>query len=139
MSTAVLTRSVWLAGVQDASEHGKMGNSEDTAVYQVRSFACGTLNTQGFQLCVVRSCDGSSGQEGAGGLENYCSITIDGSGGLSEDILQQRLQSIVRQREELQQVEIELRTQALVLEAQRSFQAAAKEHVTAAAKLKVAS
>jgi hypothetical protein len=82
-------------------------------------------------------------QEGAAGLENYCSITIDGSGGLGDDILQQRLQSIVQQREQLQQVEIELRAQALahpqILEAQRSFQAAAKEHATAAAKLKVTS
>jgi hypothetical protein len=82
-------------------------------------------------------------QEGAAGLENYCSITIDGSGGLSEDILHQRLQSVVQQREQLQQVEIELRAQALahpqILEAQRSFQAAAKEHATAAAKLKVTS
>ena len=80
-------------------------------------------------------------QEGAGGLHDFCAITIDGSGGLSEDILQQRLQSVVRQREELQQVEIELRAQAIahpqIIEAQQSFQAAAKEHAAAAAKLKV--
>uniref|UniRef100_K3YG72 DUF7725 domain-containing protein n=1 Tax=Setaria italica TaxID=4555 RepID=K3YG72_SETIT len=78
--------------------------------------------------------------EGAGGLDGFCAITIDGSGGLSEDILQQRLQSVVRQREELQQVEIELRAQAIahpqIIEAQQSFQAAAKEHAAAAAKLK---
>jgi hypothetical protein len=55
VSTPVLTRSVWLVGVQDASEHGKMGKSEDGAIYQVRALACGTLKTQGFQLCVVRS------------------------------------------------------------------------------------
>ena len=82
-------------------------------------------------------------QEGAGGLDDFCAITIDGSGGLSEDILQQRLQSVVRQREELQQVEIELRAQAIahpqIIEAQQSFQAAAKEHAAAAAKLKVVS
>jgi hypothetical protein len=40
-------------------------------------------------------------QAGARGLENYCSITIDRSGGLSEDVLHQRLQSILQQREEL--------------------------------------
>ncbi|KAL5230373.1 hypothetical protein ABZP36_029149 [Zizania latifolia] len=77
--------------------------------------------------------------DGAGGLDD-CSIAIDGSGGLSEDIIQQRLQSIVRQREELQQVEMELRAQVIahpqIIEAQRSFEAAAKEHVAAASKLK---
>ncbi|KAL6661014.1 hypothetical protein ACP70R_000398 [Stipagrostis hirtigluma subsp. patula] len=99
-------------GAEDAAEHGKLGQPEDRAIYE----------------------------DGAGGLEDFCSITIDGSGGLSEDILQQRLQSVVRQREELQQVEIELRAQAIahpqIIEAQRSFQAAAKEHAAAAAKLK---
>ncbi|GJN15557.1 hypothetical protein PR202_gb02478 [Eleusine coracana subsp. coracana] len=99
-------------GAEDASEHGNMGKSEDRAIYEER----------------------------AGGLEDFCSITIDGSGGLSEDILQQRLQSIVQQREELQQVEIELRAQALahpqIVEAQHSFQAAVKEHAASAAKLK---
>jgi len=102
-----------LLAVQDAADHGKLGQSEDRAIYE----------------------------EGAGGLDDFCAITIDGSGGLSEDILQQRLQSVVRQREELQQVEIELRAQAIahpqIIEAQQSFQAAAKEHAEAAAKLKV--
>lgn len=74
-------------------------------------------------------------------MEDFCAITIDGSGGLSEDILQQRLQSLARQREELQQVEIELRAQAIahpqIIEAQQSFQAAAKEHAAAVAKIKV--
>ncbi|XP_062191971.1 uncharacterized protein LOC133895568 isoform X2 [Phragmites australis] len=115
------TRKEWRAvpdapprsnGAEDATEHAKLGQSEDRAMYE----------------------------EGAGGLEDFCSITIDGSGGLSVDILQQRLQSVVRQREELQQVEIELRAQALahpqIIEAQRSFQAVAKEHAAAAAKLK---
>jgi predicted regulator of amino acid metabolism with ACT domain len=80
-------------------------------------------------------------QDGTGGLEDFCSITIDGSGGLSEDILQQRLQSIMRQREELQQVEIDLRAQAIahpqIIEVQRRFGEATKEHVVAAEKLKV--
>ncbi|OEL32885.1 hypothetical protein BAE44_0006097, partial [Dichanthelium oligosanthes] len=99
-------------GAEDAEDHGKVGQSKDRAIYK----------------------------EGAGGLGDFCAITIDGSGGLSEDILQQRLQSVVRQREELQQVEIELRAQAIahpqIIQAQHSFQAAAKEHAAAAAKLK---
>ncbi|CAO2170132.1 unnamed protein product [Urochloa humidicola] len=99
-------------GAEDAAEHGKLGQAEDRAIYE----------------------------EGAGGLDGSCAITIDGSGGLSEDILQQRLQSVVRQREELQQVEIELRAQAIahpqIIEAQQSFQAAAKEHAATAANLK---
>ncbi|CAL5000090.1 unnamed protein product [Urochloa decumbens] len=99
-------------GAEDGAEHGKLGQAEDRAIYE----------------------------EGAGGLDGFCAITIDGSGGLSEDILQQRLQSVVRQREELQQVEIQLRAQAIahpqIIEAQQSFQAAAKEHVATATKLK---
>ncbi|XP_015695998.2 uncharacterized protein LOC102719038 isoform X2 [Oryza brachyantha] len=100
-------------GAEDPGEqHGKMGQSEDRAMYE----------------------------DGGGGMDDYCSITIDGSGGLSEDIIQQRLQSIVHQREELQRVEMELRAQVIahpqIIEAQRSFEAAAKEHVAAAAKLK---
>jgi hypothetical protein len=100
-------------GADDPGEHGKMGQSEDRAMYE----------------------------DGGGRLDDYCSITIDGSGGLSEDIIQQRLQSVVHQREELQRLEMELRAQVIahpqIIEAQRSFEAAAKEHVTAAAKLKV--
>ncbi|KAJ1269473.1 hypothetical protein BS78_07G214500 [Paspalum vaginatum] len=99
-------------GAEDAAEHGKLGQPEDRPIYE----------------------------EGAGGMDGYCAITIDGSGGLSEDILQQRLQSVVRQREELQQVEIELRAQAIahpqIIEARQSFQAAAKENAAAVAKLK---
>ncbi|KAF7101331.1 hypothetical protein CFC21_102695 [Triticum aestivum] len=96
----------------DAAERVKMAQSEGRVIYQDES----------------------------GGLEDFCSITIDGSGGLSEDILQQRLQSIVRQREELQQVEIDLRAQAIahpqIIEVQRRFGEATKEHAVAAEKLK---
>jgi hypothetical protein len=130
----------WCSGCLGAREDGEVGGRGNLPG------TCACLRyTQnaGFSALRGQVLTALWGQEGAGGLENYCSITIDGSGGLSEDILQQRLQSIVRQREELQQVEIELRAQALVrpqiIEAQRSFQAATKEHGTAAAKLKVAS
>ncbi|KAL5206832.1 hypothetical protein ABZP36_035041 [Zizania latifolia] len=99
-------------GTEDPVELTKMGQSGDRVMYE----------------------------DGVGGLDDYCSITIDGSGGLSEDIIQQRLQSIVRQREELQQVEIELRAQVIahlqIVDAQHSFEAAAKEHVVAVSKLK---
>ncbi|KAM3190100.1 hypothetical protein ACQJBY_068364 [Aegilops geniculata] len=99
-------------GAEDATERVKMAQSEGRAIYQDES----------------------------GGLDDFCSITIDGTGGLSEDILQQRLQSIVRQREELQQVEIDLRAQAIahpqIIEVQRRFGEATKEHLVAAEKLK---
>ncbi|XP_048545807.1 uncharacterized protein LOC125524820 isoform X1 [Triticum urartu] len=99
-------------GAEDAAERVKMAQSEGRAIYQDES----------------------------GGLDDFCSITIDGTGGLSEDILQQRLQSIVRQREELQQVEIDLRAQAIahpqIIEVQRRFGEATKEHLVAAEKLK---
>ncbi|KAL5221269.1 hypothetical protein ABZP36_025982 [Zizania latifolia] len=121
MMEAAAARKEWRAvpdaplrpnGAEDTVELAKMGQSGDRALYE----------------------------DGAGGLDDYCSITIDGSGGLSEDIIQQRLQSIVRQREELQQVEIELRAQVIahpqIIDAQRSFEAAVKEHVAAASKLK---
>ncbi|KAF8758171.1 hypothetical protein HU200_010693 [Digitaria exilis] len=99
-------------GAEDAAEHGKLGQPEDRAIYE----------------------------EGAGGMDGFCAITIDGTGGLSEDILQQRLQSVVRQREELQQVEIDLRAQAIahpqIIQVQQTYQAAVKEKAAAAAKLK---
>ncbi|CAM0911766.1 unnamed protein product [Alopecurus aequalis] len=99
-------------GAEDSAERVKMVQSDGRAIYE----------------------------DETGGLEDFCSITIDGSGGLSEDILQQRLQSIARQREELQQVEIDLRAQAIahpqIIEVQRRFGEAAKEHVVAAEKLK---
>ncbi|XP_010235365.1 uncharacterized protein LOC100831359 isoform X2 [Brachypodium distachyon] len=99
-------------GAEDAAERVKMAQSEGRAIYE----------------------------DGAAGLEDFCSITIDGSGGLSEDILQKRLQNIVHQRKELEQVEIELRAQAIahpqIIEVQRSFGVAAKEHAAAVADLK---
>ena len=70
---------------------------------------------------------------------DFCSITIDGS--LDNDILQQRLHTVVEQREELQQMETELRAQLIarseVMEMQNSFDAQIKEHANAAVKLQV--
>ncbi|KAL7108174.1 hypothetical protein ACP275_06G098600 [Erythranthe tilingii] len=68
---------------------------------------------------------------------NFCSITIDG--GLGNDILQQRLHTVAKQREELQHMEIELRAQVIarseVLGMQNSFDNQIKEHANANAKL----
>lgn len=80
-------------------------------------------------------------EQGRGPLDvDFCSITIDGGGGLNDEILQQRLQEISRQREELQHMEIELRAQAIarseILEVQNRFQAQIKGHADAASKLK---
>ncbi|WOL18134.1 hypothetical protein Cni_G26927 [Canna indica] len=72
-------------------------------------------------------------QEGTGPLDvDFCSITIEDGHELSDDILQQKLQEITRQREELQQMEIELRARVLtrsgILEVQNSFEVQLKEH-----------
>ncbi|XP_022736547.1 uncharacterized protein LOC111289617 isoform X3 [Durio zibethinus] len=68
---------------------------------------------------------------------DFCSITVDGS--LDEDILQQQIHNVTRQREELQQMEVELRAQAIararILEIQNSCDAKIKAHASAAAKL----
>ncbi|XP_008784462.2 uncharacterized protein LOC103703392 isoform X2 [Phoenix dactylifera] len=70
---------------------------------------------------------------------DFCTITIDGAA-LNDDLLHQRLQSITRQRTELQQMEIQLQAQFIarseILEAQNSFEAQIKEHANAASKLK---
>lgn len=68
---------------------------------------------------------------------DFCSITIDGSS--NNDILQQRLLSVVKQKEELHQMEVELRAQLIarseIMEMRNSFDAQIKEHATANVKL----
>ncbi|XWS61401.1 hypothetical protein CRYUN_Cryun07bG0123100 [Craigia yunnanensis] len=68
---------------------------------------------------------------------DFCSITVDGS--LDDDILQQRIHNVIRQREELQQIEVELRAQAIarsrILEIQSSYDAKIKSHANSASKL----
>ncbi|OMO97807.1 hypothetical protein COLO4_14351 [Corchorus olitorius] len=68
---------------------------------------------------------------------DFCSITVDGS--LDDDILQQRIHNVTRQREELQHVEVELRAQAIarsrILEMQSSCDAKIQAHANAVAKL----
>ncbi|KAE8725354.1 GRF1-interacting factor 3 [Hibiscus syriacus] len=68
---------------------------------------------------------------------DFFSITVDGS--LDDGILQQRIHSVTKQREDLQQMEVELRAQAIarprILDIQSSCDAKIKAHVTATAKL----
>ncbi|KAM7272726.1 hypothetical protein ACFE04_027389 [Oxalis oulophora] len=68
---------------------------------------------------------------------NFCSVTIDG--GIDDGIIQQRIHTVARQREELQQMEIDLRAQIIarveLLEMHNSFDAQIKDHANAAAKL----
>lgn len=70
---------------------------------------------------------------------DFCSITIDGSS--NNDILQQRLLSVVKQKEELHQMEVELRAQLIarseIMEIRNSFDAQIKEHATVNVKLQV--
>ncbi|KAL0452378.1 UNVERIFIED_CONTAM: hypothetical protein Slati_1215900 [Sesamum latifolium] len=68
---------------------------------------------------------------------DFCSITIDG--GLDNDILQQRLHAVAKQREELQQMEIELRAQVIarseIVGMQNTFDTQLKEQANANIKL----
>ncbi|KAL1086532.1 hypothetical protein V6Z11_D08G121300 [Gossypium hirsutum] len=68
---------------------------------------------------------------------DFCPITADES--LDDELLQQRIHNITRQREELLQMEVELRAQAIarsrVLEIQSSCDSKITAHVNAVAKL----
>ncbi|KAG6422538.1 hypothetical protein SASPL_119114 [Salvia splendens] len=64
---------------------------------------------------------------------DFCSVTIDGD--LDNDILQQRLHEVAKQREELQHMEIELRAQNIarseISRIHNTFDAQIKEHKNA--------
>lgn len=70
---------------------------------------------------------------------DFFSIMVDGS--LDNDILQQQVHNVTRQREELQQMEVELRAQSIarsrILEIQSSCDAKIKTHANAASELEV--
>lgn len=70
---------------------------------------------------------------------DFCLVTVDGT--LDNDILQQRILDVARQREELEQIEIEMRAQMIarteIIEMQNSYEAQLKEHSNAASKLQV--
>ncbi|XP_058786706.1 uncharacterized protein LOC131661257 isoform X3 [Vicia villosa] len=67
---------------------------------------------------------------------DFCSITMDGS--LDNDILQQQIHTVVRQRHEILQMEIELKAQIIarseMMEMRSSFDAQLKEHANNANK-----
>ncbi|CAM8959988.1 unnamed protein product [Rhodiola kirilowii] len=67
------------------------------------------------------------------------SITIEG--GMQNDILQQRLNHVSRQREELHQLEVELRARVIarseIMEIQKRYETQVKEHANNAALLQV--
>ncbi|KAJ6340725.1 hypothetical protein OIU77_008475 [Salix suchowensis] len=99
-------------GGDENLEQPKLGQSDERTIYEV--------------------------QHGRGPADvDFCSITVDG--GLDDEILQQRIHSIARQREELQHIETELRAQVIarseIMEMQNSFHVQIKEHEDAAAKL----
>ncbi|WOL05237.1 hypothetical protein Cni_G13964 [Canna indica] len=64
---------------------------------------------------------------------DFCSLTIDDGGELNDNVLQQKLQEITRQREELQKMEIHLEARRIarseVLELQDSFEVQLKEQI----------
>ena len=70
---------------------------------------------------------------------DFCSITVDGA--LDNDILQQKLHNVVRQRQELLQMEIELKAQMIarteIMEMRNTFDAQLKDHVSNANKFQV--
>ena len=70
---------------------------------------------------------------------DFCSIMVDGS--LDDDILQQRINNVTRQREEFQQMEVELQTQAIaksrILEIQSKCDDKIKALANDASKLEV--
>ena len=70
---------------------------------------------------------------------DFHSIVIDG--GLDNDILQQRLHNVVEKREELQNMELELRAQVSVrsevARLHNTFDGQIKEHMNANVKLQV--
>ncbi|KAK9145775.1 hypothetical protein Sjap_005678 [Stephania japonica] len=106
---AVSDHSVRSAGTEEM-ERTKLGQTDERTIYEV--------------------------QQGTGPIDvNFCSITVEGGGGggLDNDLLQQRLHSVSRQRAELQEMEIELRAQAIarseIVEMQKRFDVQMKEQV----------
>ncbi|KAL6972158.1 hypothetical protein U1Q18_031846 [Sarracenia purpurea var. burkii] len=105
-------------------ESSKLGQSDERTIYEsvkMKVICCLVKVQQGREPADV----------------DFCSITIDGS--LNNDILSQRLHSVARQREELHQMEIELRSQIIarseIMDIQNSFDAQIKEQVNANVKL----
>ncbi|KAF7830776.1 uncharacterized protein G2W53_013109 [Senna tora] len=103
--------SLLMLDVQEL-EQTKLGQSDERTIYEV--------------------------QQGREPLDvDFCSITVDGA--LDNDIMQQRIHDVARQREELEHVEIELKAQMIaraeIMEMQNSFDAQLKEQANATSKL----
>ncbi|CAO2838530.1 unnamed protein product [Amaranthus hypochondriacus] len=111
---AVSEHSVRNSATEDL-ERSKLGQSDERTIYEVHQ-----------------------GQEPID-VVDFCAVQMDGIMGMEEGILQQRIQSLARQREEMQQMEIELRAQMIVkseiLEMQNSFDARSKEQSNMVARL----
>ncbi|XP_021763324.1 uncharacterized protein LOC110728013 isoform X2 [Chenopodium quinoa] len=109
---AVSEQSVRSSGTEDL-ERSKLGQSDERTIYE-------------------------QGQEPIDGVD-FCSIQMDGIMGMEDGILQQRIHSLARQREEMQQMEIELRAQLIakseIVEMQNSFDARFKEQDNVVARL----
>ncbi|GMH08835.1 hypothetical protein Nepgr_010675 [Nepenthes gracilis] len=111
---AVSEHSVRNTG-SEQEERSKFGKSDERTIYEV--------------------------QQGRGPLDvvDFSSIQMDGIGGLDDGMLQQRIHDLGRQREELQQVEIELRAQMIarlqIREMQHNFDAQIKEQTNVTTKL----
>ncbi|KAJ6294776.1 hypothetical protein OIU76_022788 [Salix suchowensis] len=131
-----------MAGVAAASRGGSLSRKEWRAVteqqQQHRNGGGGDENLEQPKLGQSDERTIYEVQHGRGPADvDFCSITVDG--GLDDEILQQRIHSIARQREELQHIETELRAQVIarseIMEMQNSFHVQIKEHEDAAAKL----
>lgn len=96
-------------------ERSKLGHSDERTIYEVQK-----------------------GQDALDGVD-FCSIQMDGVMGIDDGILQQKIHGLARQREELQQIEIELRAQMIIkseiMEMQNSFDTRLKEQANVAARL----
>ncbi|KAH9602201.1 hypothetical protein KSS87_005597 [Heliosperma pusillum] len=88
-------------------DRSRLGQSDERTIYEVQ---------QGQELRDVME---------------FCSIQMDGIVSVDDGVVQQRIHSLARQREEMQQVEIELRAQLIakaeIVEMQNSFDAQFKE------------
>ncbi|XP_010666154.2 uncharacterized protein LOC104883348 isoform X2 [Beta vulgaris subsp. vulgaris] len=111
---AVSEHSVRNAGTEDL-ERSKLGQSDERTIYEVQQ-----------------------GQEPIDGVD-YCAIQMDGIMSMEDGILQQRIHSLAGQREEMQQMEVELRAQLIakseILDLQNSFDARFKEQANVVARL----
>ncbi|XP_039135328.1 uncharacterized protein LOC120272551 isoform X5 [Dioscorea cayenensis subsp. rotundata] len=93
-------------------EHSKFGQTGERTIYELQE-AVGSLNV------------------------DFCAVTINGG---NDVVLRKQLLDVCRRREELQQMEIQLRAQTIVqaeiMEVRNSYEAQLKEHSNATMKLK---